>query len=147
MVWCSLINHGDQVIKPDVYTALRFDTENSDSGALHASVNLESRNSALIYPKSEAVGLLAAEVFWEDAKATGMKEIPTQYRYRFSRDPFDDAIDSTCTHDRAPTPGGQFEAFTWPFTVRAGQPLAVMVAHNGSEPLKVVLAEFKLWIP
>lgn len=147
MTFCSLIVQTSQLIQPNTYTALRFDTESADGDNLHASKNLASQNSALIIPKSTGVGLLAAEVFWENATTNGMETIPTQYLYRFTRDPFTEDIDSTCTHDRAPTPGAQFEAFTWPITVRIGQPLAVMVGHNGSAALNVTLGEFKLWIP
>lgn len=140
----SLIVTTDQLIPPGVWTVLRFDTESTDAPGWHTCSDLEDPCSALITPDVTATGFLAAMVQW--ASATGMATPPTQYLSRFVRDPFG-TPDSTATGDRAPTPGAQFERFCWPIVVRDGQPLAVAVNHNGSDPLAVTLAEFKVWVP
>ncbi len=146
MVFVSLITKTRQAIQPGGYTAIRFEAESTDIPNWHASKNLADPASALIIPELTAVGLLAGLVHWE-APGTEVAFAPTQYLARFTRDPFTDEIDSTATHDRAPTPGAQYDVFTWPMTVRDGQPLALMVAHNGSAAMTVTLAEFKVWIP
>jgi hypothetical protein len=146
MTFVSLIVKTPQLIPPNTYTALRFDEESTDSPGWHDTNNLDSPGSALITPDQTAVAILSALVFW-GAAPTDMVKPPTQYLHRFTRDPFTADIDSTATNDRAPTPGAQFHVFSWPMMIRAGQPLAVMVNHNGSEPLPVTLAEFKVWVP
>jgi hypothetical protein len=146
MAFCSLITSTPQAIPPNTYTALRFDTESTDIPGWHPSQNLKDPASALIIPDVNVVALVAGLVFW--AAAMQSMTAPTQYLARITRNPFDpDLIDSTATHDRAPTPGGQFDVFSWPMVVRDRQPLAIMVAHNGSAPLAVNLAEFKVWVP
>lgn len=148
MIYCSLICDTPQLIQPNTYTALRFDIESSDSTNWHQVSNLQDQRSALITPPADfddqPAGLYA-EVFW--ASATGMTQPPRQYLSRFSRDPFSAEVDSTCTEDRVPTPGQQFLTKSWVIIVRAGQPLAVMVAHDGSGPLAVTLSQFKVWVP
>lgn len=138
-MFCSLIVKRPQRIPPRTYVALRFDTESTDLSGLHRSSNLALRDSALIIPTTTAVGLLSAMVFWDASDAT-------QYLHRFSRDPYGE-IDNTCTNDKQATVGANFHTFSWPMTVRKGQPLALMVSHNASGPVNVTLAEFKLWIP
>jgi hypothetical protein len=139
--FCSLIVKKPQIVQPNTYTALRFDEESTDAGNWHASNDLTSQNSALIIPKTTAVGLLAGLIFWAPSDAT-------QLLHRFTRDPFDpEEIDSTATNDIVPTVGQDFHVFTWPMTVRTGQPLALMVCHNASEPVAINLAEFKVWVP
>jgi hypothetical protein len=145
MVFCSLIVKTPQLIAPNTYTAVRFDTESTDSPNWHVTNNLNSANSALITPDITAVAGLYAEIFWQNA--SDMERPPTQYLHRFTRDPFGPEPDSTATNDRAPTPGAQFHVFSWAITIRTGQPLALMVGHNGSGPLAVTLAEFKVWVP
>lgn len=159
MAVSSLIVKVPQIIQPGVYTALRFNEESTDGSGWHDSNNLASANSALIVPDRTAYAGLYAQIFWENALARVTEDhpdwsaeerlawCPTQYQDRFSRDPYDADIDSTCTQDHAPTGGAQFLAKAWAITVRSGQPLAVMVAHNGGGPLAVTLAEFKVWIP
>lgn len=142
----SLITQTPQWIPPHTYVAVRFEGESTDSVDWHPVTDLGHPDSALIIPTSTAVGLVAGAVFFENPR--NLIAAPTQYQFRITRDPYDpELIDSTATHDRAPTPGAQFEAFTWPMKIRAGQPLALMVAHNGSSDLAVTLAEFKVWVP
>ena len=143
-MFTSLIVKTPQLIQPDTWTALRFDEESTDAPGWHDVLDLSDQRSALITPDVTEVALVAGLVFWA---AAGTMSAPTQYMARFTRDPFTAAIDSTATHDRVPTPGAQFDVFTWPMTIRTGQPLALMVAHNGSAPLAVTLAEFKVWVP
>jgi hypothetical protein len=140
-MFCSLIVKKPQLIPPDVWTAIRFDTESTDLFTMHADDDLSSPDSALILPGITAVGWLSAMVQWAHSDAT-------QLLHRFTRNPYDPAlIDSTCTNDRVPTSGQDFHTFSWPITVRAGQPLALMVCHNASGSAMVNLAEFKVWVP
>lgn len=164
--YVSLITTSPQLIDPDTYTAINFDDESSDVDNWHPYSGLTDPRSALITPKLTAYAMLCGEIFWEDPLAVARirsprllgettaewnerlaPELPSQYQSRFTRDPYTSAIDSTCTEDRAPTPGGNFMAKSWAMTVRTGQPLALMVAHTGNFPLKVTLAEFKVWVP
>lgn len=140
MAFCSLIVKAPQIIPPNVYTALRFNEESTDSVGWHDSNDLSVSASALITPDVTDIALLAALVFWAPSDAT-------QYYHRFTRDPFTAEIDSTATNDKAATTGQNFHCFTWPMTIRNGQPLAVMVTHNASVPVAVNLAEFKVWVP
>lgn len=141
-VFCSLITYTTQVIPAGGYTAIRFEAESTDADNWHPSTDLADPASALIVPKLTTVGLLAGAVFW------GNDSTVTQYLARFTRDPYDPLLaDSTATHDRAPTPGAEFDAFTWPITVRTGQPLALMVSHNSPVDQVITLAEFKVWVP
>lgn len=147
MTFCSLITKVPQIIPPGGYTALRFDEESTDTSNWHANQDLQSPLSALIIPQVTAVGLVSALVFWANDLSPA-EDAATQYLHRFSRDPYDpELIDSTCTNDRGVTPGAEFHSFSWPMTVRTGQPLALMVAHNSSVAQTVTLAEFKVWVP
>ena len=142
MTFCSLITQTEQAIAPGVYTAVRFEKESTDAEGWHASTDLADPASALIIPKTTTVALLAGAVFWANDNTV------TQYLQRFTRDPYDpDLIDSTATHDRSATPGAEYEAFTWPMTIRTGQPLALMIGHNSPNPQSITLAEFKVWVP
>lgn len=143
-MFTSLINKKLQLIPPNTYTALRFDEESTDIPNWHIDVDLNSPASALIIPDVEAVARVDALVHW--VSAAPLLVPPTQYLARISRDPYGE-IDSTATNDRAPTPGAQFHVFGWTMKVFPGQPLAIMVAHNGGGSLAVQLAEFKVWVP
>lgn len=136
-MFCSLITKKRQIVQPGVYTALRFDEESTDSEDWHPNRSLASRDSALIIPKQKALAVVAGMVHWAESDAT-------QILHRISRDPYDEDIDSTATHDRAMTVGKQFHIFTWLMTIRVGQPLALMVNHNASGPVAIDLAEFKV---
>lgn len=138
-MFCSLIARKPQVILPGTWQALRFDEVSADSNRWHATKDLDDEDSALIIPRMNGVGWLSALVFWEDSDAT-------QVLHRFTRDPYV-APDSTCTNDRATTPGAEFHTYSWPMVLRTGQPVAAMVSHNASRPIAVTLAEFKAWMP
>jgi hypothetical protein len=76
---------------------------------------------------------------------------PGQYsevRSRFVRDPLNLAggPDSTCTEDSRTTPGAQFRAKAWGMFVHLGTPIALLVRHNGSSPVALTHAQFKLAI-
>jgi hypothetical protein len=144
MTMTSLITHSKQMIQPNTLTAIRFDEESSDIVGWHSTNSLSNPNSALITPSINAVGLLSGMVWWESPWS--MTTPPTQFYYRFARDPYGN-INTTANHDIAPTPGGQYHIFTWPISVHDGEPLALMVNHDGSDPLAVTLAEFKVWVP
>jgi hypothetical protein len=95
--------------------------------------------SALIYPAHESWGRLYAMIQWEVASGNEATEL----RDQFARDPLG-KIDTTCTEHRRATPGMQCFAKAWAIFVSPSVPLALRVAHNASESLDVVLAEFKL---
>jgi hypothetical protein len=164
-LFCSLIAREPQLIPPrSPYVALRFDEESTDVAGWHRSNDLTDPDSALIVPDVTAVGLVAALVFWEPATLAAYRHFdmnphevlpvgaaamaPRQFVHRFTRNPYQETlVDSTCTNDRVPTPGSQFHTFSWPMTVRKGQPLALMVGHDAGYPMMVTLAEFKVWVP
>ena len=87
---------------------------------------------------------------WGELKAL-MYWAPGRYsevRSRFVRDPLNLAggADSTCTEDSPASPGAQFRAKAYGIFVHVGTPLALMVRHNGSSPVALTHAQFKLAI-
>lgn len=97
--------------------------------------------SGLIWPIVPGWGTLHALAYWDEGDYT-------EVRSRFVRDPLNlsTGYDSTCTEDDVPTPGGQYRAKTWGMFVHSGTPLGFMVRHNGTSPVALTLAEFKLVI-
>lgn len=97
--------------------------------------------SGLIWPSVSGWGWLTAMVFWDTGSAS-------EYRARFVRDPLNltTGFDSTATVDDSPTPGGQYRHYQHEIFVHPNTPIALMVRHSASSPVKVTLAEFKLAI-
>lgn len=151
MAFCSLINKAPQVIEPATYTALRFGPdESTDRDGWHESTDVTKRTSALIVPRVTAVGWLWAKVAWEDPRKVADVEggnVPSKYYAKIVRDPWTARADQTGAQHFAAVPGSQNHVTSWLGTLRDGQPLALMVMHNGDRPLNVVLSEFKAWIP
>ena len=148
---CSLKVDNPQTIPagPD-YTLLRFPYggtgESFDSDGMHNAAQPDGVTSAypdprsgLIWPAHDAWANLYALVQWDDGNYTEVRD-------RFTRDPLGlaSAPDPTCTEDHPPTPGGQYLAKSWAIFVHPGVPIGLMVRHNASAPVKVLLAEFKL---
>lgn len=141
MTLISLKTSKRQLVQPKADTVVRFDLESTDTPDWH------KRNSGLIIPGVTAVGMLWGKVGWEDPEKAGLETVPTKYYLKFVRDPGTPAADQTAAVHWPPVPYGQNQLVDWPGTVRAGQPLALVVRHNGSGPLAIGIAEFKLWIP
>jgi hypothetical protein len=149
---CSLINKDGQNIPPgDSYTLLRFpfvqDGESYDAHDMHPAVQpdtgqmvgFSSQRAGLIWPVHDAWAHLHALLYWDAGSYT-------EVRSRFVRDPlaiFGDP-DSTCTEDHPATPGQQFRPKNWAMFVHPMIPLGLMVRHNASGPVKLLLAEFKV---
>ncbi len=131
------------------YYLLRFPydaAENYDTDDMHALTRDGADHpfptdpaSGLIWPAHEAWARLYAMVQWDPASGGAASEL----RDQFVRDPLGEP-DTTCTEHRASTPGMQCFAKAWAIFVSPKVPLGLRVAHNASQPLKVVLAEFKL---
>lgn len=138
----SLIVETPQVIAPDVWTVLRFNQESSDAPGWHDTNDINDPASALIVPNVEEWADIHVMIHW--ASASGMGQPPTQYMAQLARDPYSAQPNTTATNDKAPTPGKQFQVFSWGMKVFPGMPVAVRVQHDGSAPLAVVLAEFKV---
>lgn len=153
LVVCSLITGGSQSVQPNQYTLLRFpfDSESIDQWELHSkiqpdtgeTVTVSSPRAGLIWPKHTAWAHLNAMVQWADGDYTEIRD-------RFTRDPLNltTGYDSTCTEDRHPTVGGQYNAKNWDIFVHPNTPIGIEVKHNGSKAVAVTLAEFKMsyWV-
>lgn len=150
---CSLIDTKRQVVPVSStdYYLVRFpygSKEAYDGQAMHQAAQPDGvtssypdARSALIWPSRDGWGMLSAMVFWEAASAS-------EYRARFIRDPLglSTGYDSTATTDYPATPGGQYRTYHWQMFVHVGTPVAFAVRHNGSSPVGITLAEFKLAI-
>lgn len=154
MTFCSLINKTRQSIEPLTYTELRFGGgtagESSDHDHWHENTDTTKRASGLIIPTVTGVGMLWAKIGWQDPVRVAAElggKAPTKFYAKFVRDPWTTREDQTGAQHFAPVPGGQNHITSWVGVLRDGQPLAVMVMHNGDQPLDVVLAEYKAWVP
>ncbi|WP_433519030.1 hypothetical protein ACQP2T_28035 [Nonomuraea sp. CA-143628] len=130
------------------YYVVRFPygTESYDDHGMHNPGQPDGITSAypdarsgLIWPQHDAWAELYALMYWE-------AEDYTELRDRFVRDPLDlsTGYDSTCTEDRAITPGGQYIAKTWGMFVHPATPVGLLVQHNAPTSVKLTLAEFKI---
>ncbi|MGV9535023.1 hypothetical protein ACWEU6_21885 [Streptosporangium sandarakinum] len=147
-VVCSLLAGAQTVPAGPDYYLVRFPygTESADAAGMHdpaqpdgaTSVYPDPR-SGLIWPQHDAWAQVYALLYWEDGDYTELRD-------RFVRDPLGlfEAPDSTCTEDRAVTPGGQFIAKSWGMFVHPSVPLGLMVRHNSPRPVRLMLAEFKV---
>lgn len=150
-VSCSLKFAPDQIqmIAPGDYQIVRFpfDQESSDVYDLHPqvqpdtgqSVTLSSQRAGLIWPAHSRWARLWGLLYWADGPYTEVRD-------RFVRDPLglSSGYDSTCTEDHAETPGGQYIAKSWEIKTYPGTPVALMVRHNASTPVRLDFAEFKM---
>ncbi|MGI5288016.1 hypothetical protein ACQEVF_32390 [Nonomuraea polychroma] len=130
------------------YYLVRFPygTESYDPHAMHNPAQPDGVVSAypdprsgLIWPAHDAWADLYALLYWE-------AEEYTELRDRFVRDPLSltTGYDSTCTEDRAITPGGQYIAKSWAIWVHPETPIGLMVKHNAPTSVKLTFSEFKL---
>ncbi|MFI9552659.1 hypothetical protein [Nonomuraea endophytica] len=146
---CSLLA-GSQTIPvtgADYYVVrFPFGTESYDAHGMHDPAQPDGAVSAypdprsgLIWPKHDAWATLYTLMYWEADNYTELRD-------RFVRDPLNlsTGYDSTCTEDRAITPGGQYIAKTWGMFVHPETPIALMVKHNASTSVRLELAELKL---
>ena len=145
---CSLLASTQTIPVTSDYYLVRFPygTESYDERGMHnpdqpdgvVSAYPDAR-SGLIWPQHHAWAALYALLYWE-------ADDYTELRDRFVRDPLNlsTGYDSTCTQDRAITPGGQYIAKTWGMFVHPETPIGLMVRHNASTPVKLELAEFKI---
>lgn len=148
---CSLKTTESQLVRPGVYTVVRFPfgaAEPHDVHAMHQAVQPDGARittwedddrAGLIWPAVHGWGSLTAMLQWEAGDYT-------ETRDQFVRDPLGPAPDSTATEDRPPTPGGQFLHKCHEMFVEPGTPLALLVRHNDSRARRLTLAEFKLAI-
>lgn len=148
---CSLTAPDPQTIPvSSSYTVVRFPfgvAESYDPWDMHppiqpdgTAVSFADPRSGLIWPAHDAWARLDAMLQWEEGPYTEVRD-------QFVRDPL--ALtpygpDSTCTEDRAITPGGQYLAKSWALFIHPGVPLAVAVRHNASKPVRLLFAELKL---
>ncbi|GIH91925.1 hypothetical protein ACFFMN_34040 [Planobispora siamensis] len=130
------------------YYVVRFPygTESYDAHGMHNPLQPDGVTTAypdprsgLIWPAHDAWAEVYALLYWEDGDYTELRD-------RIVRDPLGlfGEPDSTCTEDRAITPGGQFIAKSWGMFVHPKVPLAVAVRHNSPRPVRLALAEFKI---
>lgn len=159
---CSLKVETNQLVPPNTWYLVRFpfDTESTDPLDMHSDSRpppggpiLEwstDERSSLIWPSRSGWGDLFALIQWEAAGAQSGCSDGTEYRDQFIRDPLGytttNPMDTTATHHRAATIGGQYIEKSWGIFVNPDVPLALRVRHNCSDPLNLALAEFKLAI-
>jgi len=149
---CSLIVNEPQTIPADgAYHIVRFpygDAESYDAHGMHQTRQPDGGTSAypdersgLIWPALDGWGSLTAMVFWASGDYTEVRD-------RFVRDPLDlsTGYDSTATEDHARTPGGQYRHKHHEMFVHPRTPVAFLVRHNGSAPVRITHAQFKLAI-
>lgn len=151
---CSLKTDVPQLIEPGGYRLVRFPyggAESYDPQDMHPAEQPDGHvvtdwasddRSSLIYPAVDGWGTLSAMIQWEAGRYTELRD-------QFVRDPLrftDDPVNTTATDHRPPSPGMQCFAKEWSIFVHPGVPLALRVAHNDSQPRRLVLAEFKLVI-
>jgi hypothetical protein len=140
------------------YTEIRFGggaDESSDVSRWHENIDTTKKESALIIPRVTAVGMLWAKIAWESFVARYSPsnpehvgaEAPTKYYLKFVRDPFTSKADQTGAVHFAAVEHGQNHVTSWLGMLRAGQPFALLVMHNGNRPLDITLAEYKAWVP
>jgi hypothetical protein len=150
---CSLKVDTPQLVKPGIYTTVRFPfgaAESSDTHRMHQTVQPDGHQvtdwqkedrAGLIWPAADGWGVLTAMVQWE---AGAYRELGD----RFVRDPMDLSTgwDATATDERPPSPGRQRFTKSWGILVRQGTPVALQVCHDDRVPRRLLLAEFKLAI-
>lgn len=139
----------EQVIPSGPYTTLRFPygaQENSDPWDMHPRVQPGGRvatyadaDSGLIWPVVGGIGQLELNIIWMDADYTELRDV-------FVRDPLGAAPDPTAYDHRSRTPGENCFTKTHGLIVKRGVPLAVQVAHDGTGPARVRMAQFKLTV-
>lgn len=138
----------EQVIPADGYNLLRFPygaQENADPWDMHSRVHggrvvtYADPESGLIVPQRAGVGCLELDVIWTDTDYAELRDV-------FVRDPLGPTPDPTGYDHRARTAGENcFTKQHW-LIVRPGVPLGVQVAHDGTVPARVRMAQFKLTI-
>ena len=159
---CSLKVDVNQLIQPNVWTLVRFpyDTESTDPFNMHdpgrpppGGPVLEwstDDRSSLIWPSSSGWASLYALIQWAAPPAQSGCGTGTEYRDQFIRDPLNytatNPSDTTATHHRAATVGGNYFEKSWGIFVNPTVPLALRVRHNCSQALALTLAEFKVAI-
>lgn len=154
---CSLkyeaAKDGQQLIKPGDYRLIRFpfaaSDESYDADGMHdtkqpdgVTATFADERSGLIWPTADGWADLYAMIYLEAADYT-------EYRDRFVRDPLGltpKGPDSTCTRDRAITPGGQYVTKHWGIFVHPGTPIGLLAEVNSSTSVALTLAEFKMAI-
>jgi hypothetical protein len=152
--YCSLkVEIPPQVIRPGVYTTVRFPfgtAESWDQHRMHQVAQPDGHlvedwrtddRAGLIWPAADGIGYLSAMAQFE----------PGNYRelgIRLVRDPLELSTgwDATATDERPPSPGRQRAVHNWQILVHPGTPLALQVCHDDTVPRKLLLAEFKLSI-
>ncbi|ASU81497.1 hypothetical protein CDO52_00695 [Nocardiopsis gilva YIM 90087] len=149
---CSLAVDDDQPIGPSGgYQLIRLpygDVESYDGHDMHPAEQPDGvvsefpdDRSALIWPAVDGWSIVEGVVHLEPGDYT-------EFRFRIIRDPLNLSTghDSTRSEHRAPSPGGQYWAFSHLMYARVGTPLAIAVAHNASHDVAVTYAQFKLAI-
>ncbi|NGO69295.1 hypothetical protein [Streptomyces boncukensis] len=137
---CKLFTNTDQEIPPQTWTTVRFDVVLRDDGMYQGTGLVTDAESALIQPPADGDYLWFRFVHW-DSITTSDCDPEVQFIERFVRDPYTDP-DSTGSQDGDDTAGREFHLGGWAFKGRAGQPVAVEVWHNHSEPVDVTHAQF-----
>lgn len=136
---CKLYTNVRQSVPPNTWYQIRFDValRNDDGMWLDDRLGPES---ALIRPRFDGDFIWARLVKFDQVQA-GPAADGVQFNVRFVRDPYTNP-DNTGEADGNDTPGQDIRLGTWLFRGRAGQPVAVEVRHNHTEPVGIIHAQF-----
>ncbi len=136
---CKLYTDVAQSIEPQTWTTIKYDQVLKDTGTMYqGDGTVTNPDSALIEPDQDGDFIWFRKVHWASISASGDE---AQFIERFVRNPYTDA-DSTGGDDHDDTDGAEFNVGAWAFRGRSGQPVAVEVWHNHSDPVDVTHAQF-----
>lgn len=131
---CKLYRDTPQVIPPNTWTLVTFDTVlRNDYGM--------AQDLSLIVPPQDGDFIWARNIRWEPITAPSGDTRQRQFMSRFIRDPHT-SPDDTGAADGPDTPGRDWQTVTWPFRGQADQPVGVQVWHDHHEDAVLGHAQF-----
>jgi len=123
-----------QMIEPNTWTLVTYEKAISDDRKM-------LRNLSLIQPPFDGHFLWARNLRWAAITLPEGDTRQRQFMSRFIRDPHG-IRDDTGADDRIATPGRSWQTTSWFFYGEAGQPVAVEVWHDHTEPWPLEHAQF-----
>lgn len=141
---CKLYTNTPQLIQPQTWTTVRYDEVLRNDRRMFQGTGtgvVAEPESALIQPPQDGDFIWSRFLHWDTITVPPGDTRPRQFIERFCRDPYT-VPDSTGSSDGPDSGGREFRLGTWQFRGHAGQPVAVQVWHDHSEPVAVVHAQF-----
>lgn len=131
---CKLYRDSPQIIPPNTWTLLTFETALRNDRHMH-------RAPALIMPPFDGDFIWGRNIRWEPLTIPDGDTRIRQFMARFVRDPLGEP-DDTGAEDQIDTPGRDWDTNTWCFYGESGVPVGVQVWHDHHEPAAVGHAQF-----